>query len=106
MGDRGESPPLKADKYLCERGNREQGSWQQSRAQINTFSLRLLRVSISPVSHVLGLCFTSTIKLHFFVYFKNMFSKQSIYTLQVQIIILLLSYNNNVDFVVNQHCIQ
>lgn len=38
MGDRGESPPLKADKYLCERGDREQGNQQQSQAQINTFS--------------------------------------------------------------------
>lgn len=34
MGDRGESPPLKADKYLCERGNREQGS----QAQIHSLS--------------------------------------------------------------------
>ena len=38
MGDRGESPPLKADKYLCERGDREQGSRQQSLPQINTVS--------------------------------------------------------------------
>lgn len=34
MGDRGESLPLKADKYLCERGNSEHGS----QAPINTFS--------------------------------------------------------------------
>lgn len=38
MGDRGESPPLKADKYLCERGNREQGRRQHRQPGINTFS--------------------------------------------------------------------
>jgi len=36
MGDRGESAPLKADKYLCVRGDTEQASQQQK--QINTFS--------------------------------------------------------------------
>lgn len=61
MGDRGESPPLKADKYLCEGGNREQGSRQQSQTQINTFSCNMLGVSISPVIHV----FPSTSTLHY-----------------------------------------
>lgn len=62
MGDRGESPPLKADKYLCERGDREQGSQQQSQAQINTYFLRLLCVSISRVAHELGFCLPSVFK--------------------------------------------
>ena len=63
MGDRGESPPLKADKYLCERGDREQGSQQQSQAQINTFfPPTALCVSISVVIHELGFCLPSVLK--------------------------------------------
>ena len=76
MGDRGESPPLKADKYLCERGNREQGSQQHSPAQINTFffflPLRLLR---APVS--VDICRLNYIILDLFLsaYSKDMFSQ-------------------------------
>lgn len=56
MGDRGESQPLKADKYLWERGDREQDSQQQK--QINTFSsncmlglYRLLNMDSEFISH-------------------------------------------------------
>lgn len=52
MGDRGESPPLKADKYLCERGDREQGSQRQSQAQINPFSCD----SAVCLYHLLSMC--------------------------------------------------
>lgn len=67
MGDKGESPPFKADKYLCERGDREQGSRQQN--QINTFPLHpACGVSISLVIHALGFCLPSTIQFCYIKY--------------------------------------
>lgn len=56
MGDRGELQPFKADKYLWERGDREQDSQQQE--QINTFSstcmlvlYHLLNINCEFISH-------------------------------------------------------
>lgn len=52
MGDRGESPPLKADKYLCGRGGQRAG--QPATETDKRLLLQLHAVSLSLV--VFGFC--------------------------------------------------
>lgn len=53
MGDRGESLPLKADKYLCERGKREEGGQPCSQTQINcVFSFCYVYLYVTLATYV------------------------------------------------------
>lgn len=54
MGDRGESPPLKPDKYLCGRGGQRAG--QPATKTDKYLLLQLHAVSLSLVTHVFGFC--------------------------------------------------